>query len=107
MTPTKTWKVHERLVASIFGTERTPLSGGNSKHTRSDTLHERLFIETKYRKNHTVVTLWKETKKLAEKEGKVPVIALRSKGSKYTHIMVEIADLMAIAKELVMIDERG
>lgn len=34
-------------VAKFFGTHRTPLSGGASRHTRSDTLHDRLFIEVK------------------------------------------------------------
>jgi hypothetical protein len=40
-------KAHERRVARWFGTERTPLSGGASRHTRSDTLHPKLYIEVK------------------------------------------------------------
>lgn len=44
----KTWKAFERRVAKILGTVRTPLSGGNSRHTRSDTLHEDLYVEVKY-----------------------------------------------------------
>jgi hypothetical protein len=46
----KTWKAVERRVARFFGSERTPMSGGNSKHTRSDSLHPRLYIEVKSRK---------------------------------------------------------
>ncbi len=40
-------KTQERRVARYFGVERTPLSGGASRHTRSDTLHPDLFIEVK------------------------------------------------------------
>lgn len=42
----------EYRVAGFFGTVRTPLSGGNSRHTRSDTLHGTLFIEVKARASH-------------------------------------------------------
>ena len=68
MTPTKTWKSIEAHLARMFATERTPLSGGNSKMTRSDTLHPRLFIEVKQRKFHAVAKLFRETKELAKKE---------------------------------------
>lgn len=40
-------KTQERRVARFFGTERTPLSGGASRHTRSDTLHPTLYLEVK------------------------------------------------------------
>ena len=40
-------KAYERRVAKFFGTKRTPLSGSNSGHTHSDTLHPRLYIEVK------------------------------------------------------------
>jgi len=76
----KTWKAAERRIATYFGTERTPLSGGNGKQTRSDTLHEDLFIEAKWRAKHSAVSLWDETKKLADKEGKTPVVCLCEKG---------------------------
>lgn len=40
-------KQQERRVSRFFGVERTPLSGGASRHTRSDTLHPDLYIEIK------------------------------------------------------------
>ncbi len=41
-------KIYERRVAKYFGTNRTPLSGINSRHdTYSDTLHPDLYIEVK------------------------------------------------------------
>ena len=43
-----TWKAFERKVAKALDTFRTPLSGGNSRHTRSDTLHKDLYVEVKY-----------------------------------------------------------
>lgn len=74
-----TWKQAEGRIAKFFGSERTPLSGGNSKHTRSDSLHPDIFIETKYRAVHAVRTLYDETKKLAKLEGKVPMVCLVDK----------------------------
>ena len=44
----KRWKTYELKVARFFGTERTPLSGINSRHdTSSDTLHASLYLEAK------------------------------------------------------------
>lgn len=44
----KRWKRYELKAARFFGSERTPLSGINSRHdTHSDTLQWILYIETK------------------------------------------------------------
>ena len=43
MTARRTWKKRESNVADFFQGQRTPLSGGNSKITRSDVIHEDLF----------------------------------------------------------------
>jgi hypothetical protein len=102
--PTKTWKSREAQIAKSFGTERTPLSGGNSKHTRSDTLHPRLFIEQKHRKRHSVVTLWDETNVLAAKEGKVPVVTLTEHGRPGFWVLVHCDDLKELAEELLLCD---
>jgi hypothetical protein len=79
-TDRSTWKRFEQLVARFFGSERTPLSGGNDKRTRSDSLHPQLFIEAKYRGKSAICSLYREVAKLAVKEGKVPVVALKEKG---------------------------
>jgi hypothetical protein len=92
----KAWKKDERRIAAYFGTERTPLSGGNGKQTRSDTLHETLFIEAKRRKKHSAVTLWDDTKKLAVKEGKTPVVCLAEKGRPGFWILVHCNDLVKL-----------
>lgn len=82
MPPTKTWKAAERKVAAYFGTLRQRLSGssGRADETAADTKHPVLFIEVKYRAEHAVRTLMDSTRKLAAKEGKLPIIALVSKG---------------------------
>lgn len=89
----KAWKAFERRVARFFGTERNALSGGNSKLTRSDSLHPALFVEAKQRKRFAVVRLWDATKRLADREKKVPVICLSEKGRPGFWIMVHCDDL--------------
>lgn len=93
----KHWKNIERKVAVFFGSERTPLSGGNSKITRSDSIHDKLFIETKYRKEHAVINLWRNTKELAKKENKTPVVCLAEKGKPGFFVMVHSDDLELVS----------
>ena len=100
MTHRNTWKAFEREAATFFCSVRTPLSGGNSRITRSDSLHPRLFIESKYRKRHTVIALWDKTKCLADAEGKIPVVCLREKGRKGFWLVIHREDLGKIIKEI-------
>jgi len=96
----KTWKAAERKVARDFGCERNPLSGGNSKVTRSDSRHKKLFIETKYRKNgHTAVTLYDSEKPKAKKEDKTLVIALVNGNRHGYWILIRPEDLPVVAEE--------
>jgi hypothetical protein len=76
----KTWKAVERRVAEFFGTRRNPLSGENSGHSRSDTLHPDYYIEVKHRTKHTTYTLHDETTERAKQEGKTPISVLHEKG---------------------------
>ncbi|WP_155322933.1 hypothetical protein [Desulfosarcina ovata] len=96
----KTWKTRETAVARFFGAKgRTPLSGGNSGHTRSDTLHDELFIEHKHRVKHAVINLWDRIKPLARKEGKLPVVTLSVKGRPGFWLLCHSSDLTAIADQ--------
>ena len=99
MTARRTWKQRESNVANFFKGQRTPLSGGNSKITRSDVIHEELFIECKLKKKHSVVSLWDKTNKLAKKEGKTPVIALCEKERPGFWVMVHSSDLDKLITE--------
>ena len=99
----KTWKARERAVAKFFGAKgRTPLSGGNSGHTRSDTLHNMLFIEHKHSVRHAITNLWDKTKKMALKEKKIPVVTLSVKGRKGFWVLIHSADLTATANQRLL-----
>jgi hypothetical protein len=96
-----TWKSGERRIAKIFGTYRTPLSGSNSRHSKSDSLHSDIFIETKHRKKIPGDTLWEHVKKDAKKENKIPIIVFIKKGSPKPVALCNLRDLKKIAKYIV------
>lgn len=74
----KGFKQYERRIARQFGVHRTPLSGRNSRHTASDTLHAKLFIDTKVRREvRTLWRLFKAIEVLAAQEGKRPVLIVK------------------------------
>ena len=98
MTHKSTWKKSEGRIAALFGTTRTALSGGNGKLTRSDTHHPQLFIEAKLRESSATWNLFVETRKLAAKEGKLPILALARKHSKGALIVVHQDDLTRFAR---------
>ena len=95
----KTWKARERQTAKFFGCNRNPLSGGNSRHTRSDSLHESLFIEHKHSVKHAITNLWDKTKAMALKENKIPVVTLSVKGRPGFWVMCHSSDLTAVANQ--------
>ena len=101
-THRSTWKRRERDGAGLFGARRQPGSGsgGRPDQTRSDSTHERLFVETKLRATSAVRTLWEQTRDLARREGKTPVLILYSKGKPGGLIVAHQDDLAAIAAEL-------
>lgn len=86
----KVWKQAERRIARLFNTTRTPLSGGSSRHTRSDILHDNLYVEVKYRRNFSPVRWWKEAEERSKKENKFPVLALVQKNSKVVYAFVPL-----------------
>ena len=95
-----TWKKGESRIAKLFGTSRTPLSGGNSKHTRSDTLHEVLFIEVKHRRNLPQQKLWEKTLDEAKKENKTPLIVFIKKSCPDPVVFCKLSQLGEISKHL-------
>jgi len=96
MTARGTWKRREREVAHFFGGERTPLSGGASRHTRGDVIHPKLYVECKYRESHAVIKLWDKTKELAEKEEKTPIVVLCEKGRPGFWLLIKEEDFSKI-----------
>ena len=51
------------------------------------------------KKKHSVISLWDEAKKLALKEGKIPVVALCEKERPGFWVMVHSSDLEKLKKE--------
>ena len=105
-THKSTWKKFETAVAKVFGSERTPLSGGNSKITRSDSLHGEIFIECKYRAKSPTFDLWTSTKERADKEDKIPLVAIKKKGGKGFLFVISPDDLDKLAELKVRDNER-
>ena len=100
-TSKNTWKQFERDVATLFGTKRVPLSGSNSGHgTNSDTLHERLYIECKVRQKISLWVLFEDTEKKAKAEKKIPVVAIKQKGSRGMLLVMRPNDVEKILKEI-------
>lgn len=102
-THRNTWKARERQAAAIFGTRRQigSGSGGRADQTRSDSLHPRIFLETKLRASSAVRTLFDKTAVMAKKEGKVPCLAIFDKGRQGALLVFHADNLIEIAAELL------
>jgi len=85
----KAWKAFERRIAASLGTVRTPLSGGASRHTTSDTLHPDLYVECRYRSRLSVHTWWLVVRQFALKEHKLPMLALHQAESHTTMAVID------------------
>jgi hypothetical protein len=101
-THRNTWKRRERDAARRFGVHRQPGSGsgGRADQTRSDSTHERLYIEAKLRAASSVRTLWEKTAALARREAKTPVLMLYAKGKPGGLVVCHESHLQAVAAEL-------
>ena len=100
-TSRSTWQRREREAARLFGAARQPGSGsgGFPDRTRSDSTHDRLYIETKLRASSSARSLWEKTAALALREGKTPVVMLYAKGKTGGLVMVHEMHLAAVAAE--------
>jgi hypothetical protein len=106
-TSRSTWKRRERQAARRFGAQRQPLSGsgGRSDQTKSDSTHDRLYIETKMRASSSVRTVWEKTAALARREGKTPLLMLFTKNKAGGLIVCHETDLARVAAELAVVPE--
>ena len=96
------WTARERQAARMFGAERQPCSGSSGRDdiTRSDSTHDRLFIETKVKASSSMVSLFDSTREHARREGKTPVLMLATKGRPGFLVVCRADDLAAVAAEL-------
>ena len=98
-TSSSAWKSFERTVATFFGTKRVPLSGSNSGHgTNSDSLHDKLYIECKLRGKISLWRLFEDTERKAKQENKIPVVAIKQKGSRGYLLVMRPLDIKKIAE---------
>jgi hypothetical protein len=106
-THRSTWKARERQAALMFGAKRNRCSGSSGREdcSRSDSTHERLFIETKLRASSSMVSLFDRTREQAKAERKAPVLMLAVKGRPGFLLVCEAGDLPAIAAEMALADD--
>lgn len=97
----KAWKDRERQAARFWGAERNVGSGCDFRlrGSRSDSVHDVLYLEVKLRAKFATWTLWRETKARAEVEGKVPVVMLAEKFREGQLIVVHTADLDELLRQ--------
>lgn len=72
----------ELKTAKSLGVCRTPLSGGSGAFTKGDVMHEKLYIECKYRARFSTLVLFRKTQQLAGKEDKIPVLVLKERSQR-------------------------
>ena len=94
----KTWKNNELKLSKMFGARRNPLSGSNSGHSTSDTLHEEFYIEIKDGKQSLPTKLWIDTVQKAKQEGKIPMIVRHGKQEKLmdARITLKLSDFLTL-----------
>ncbi len=87
----------ERRIAKPLGGRRNPLSGIRSGHgTHGDLLHPTLYGEFKHTARAAILTLLRATRKLAEREHKIPLIVMHEKGTKNYAAVLPFDDFLTI-----------
>ena len=100
MTSRSTWKKRERNIAKDLGTDRTPLSGSNSRHTSSDTLSDIFYVESKLRASPPGWALFEKTALMATKEGKIPLVVYSKKFKQKKQVICDYDWLIGIIRQL-------
>jgi hypothetical protein len=97
------WKRKEETLAKMFGSTRRPLSGGNSKTGRDDSLHPTLFLDSKYGDHAPIYRTHDEIrhKAASEKQGRVPVLALFKKGHNDCLLVIHVNDFYKVCEEFL------
>ena len=96
MTSRSTWKKLELKVAKMLGGQRNPLSGSASKHTSGDIIHDKFYVECKYRAKFAVVSLFKEVEEKAKAENKVPLLVLKQKNLRGELVVLRLEDFVKL-----------
>lgn len=96
MSKTGEWKQFERDVAAFFGCFRT---GPDQEKDASDIDHDHLHVQCKYSMRHAIVSVWDAAKKVADRSGRIPVVAIKQKYRQGFWIMIHSSDLTAVANQ--------
>jgi len=101
-TTKRTWQKLEQRGCAKFGGRRTPLSGSNSQHGTSadciETDYPWLYIEIKLRASVLHHTIFKLAAKMAQKEGKTPILVTHVKNEESELVTLRIEDFLEIIK---------
>ena len=100
MTHRGTWKAFERVVSSFFGCTRT---GPMQAKDASDIDHPIVHCQCKHSQRHTILTVWDAAKVVADKSGKIPVVAIKQKGRHGFWLMCHSDDFIEVAKQRAMV----
>jgi len=95
MTSRNTWKNLERKAAKTLGGERNPLSGSSSRHTSGDVIHDRFYVECKYRQHWTITTMFEDVRTKAKAEGKIPLLIIKEKSKHGELVVMDIRDFQS------------
>ena len=102
VTSKRTWQKLEERGCAKFGGRRTPLSGSNSQHGTSadciETDYPWLYIEIKLRASFLHHTIFKLAAKMAQKEGKTPILVTHVKNEESELVTLRIEDFLEIIK---------
>jgi len=80
--PDKVWKKMERKVAKQLKGQRIPCSGISGGRLSGDVLHDKYYVECKYRKHWNVWSIFREVEKEAKKLNKVPLLVIKERDKK-------------------------
>ncbi len=98
MTTKRTWKKLEQKIANSFGGVRNPLSGGASRHTRGDIIHNKFYIECKLRKKLSLWTWFRRVEENAKVEAKLPLLVLKAKGRQGELLVIRVSDISRLCQ---------
>ena len=92
-----TWQKFEKRVAAFFHTKRQRSSGGSADYGDSDSQHDAIYIEAKLRAKSAIHTLFAETERRAQKERKIPILALQLKNHTGWLLVCRPSDIHALS----------
>ena len=99
MTHRETWKNLEREVAEALGGKRNYGSGGIVQGgSRADVLHDKYWIECKYRSSFLHHSLFGVARSKAKKEGKIPIVVSRSKCHHDALVIIKLEDFKKLTE---------